>query len=421
MTKSASIWQPDSSHDILHEFIGGASLRQGAPFSEPQIKLSKSVRAARNGLLKSLFRPSKAKPALIEQADVWAVSMTQNQSESLAPVVESYGPRSHHLVVLDPLAYWGRPLALTALRELRRAAKDLSRLDADTLALVADLPMLLALSRAEARLIIQKAKLAGVSCILFGNDHSPRNRALIATLKNTDIQSVYLQHAAVGGVERPLDMDVAFLQGQHSAEVYQSLGPVEADVRLIGAPKIDVVRRKLKNTNVSPRPLKIGLFPGLFDDVDFVKRAAAEVRVTFPDHLLLLRPHPRDNRQEWNDIEFVALSLSREQDALQTLCECDLVVFDNSNIGLEAAALGIPVVRASFQTHRVDQYKLEATGLFDDCTALPGQVSAIAQRALLKDVRPDEKVLDYLFEGHSTGKMDSDRVAATAIRQLLGR
>lgn len=424
MTANSSIKpqpEPGSVQDILHEFLSGASVRPGAPFSDPHVCLIQATRSATRTLRRAVFglKPSRVQ---MTRGGVWAFSATQNQSEAVDPVVNAMNGGGHstldHALILDPMKTWGSQLARAALKRLPDATARLSELDEEAFALVADLPELLAIAMGEADCFQRMATHDRPGALLITNDHSPRNRAILAAARQMGISTAYLQHAAVGGIERPLDMDLALLQGRHSLDIYRSIGPVSARIELIGAPKIDVARRaRIARTDSDERFV---LFPGLFDDIARVQEIARPLRAAFPDAVIFVRRHPRDDRTDWSEwsSEVATLLPQDECPAMDILITCDLAIFDDSNVGLEAAALGVPVLCAPFKSMSRDQYGLSSTGVFDACKTDGADVVSMA-RAVLKGIAvPDKDALDYIFESLSSGLGDADKTAAGYLRKL---
>lgn len=412
-----------SVDDILHEFLSGASVRPGAPFGNPHAQLSKDTKITERKLRRAAFRLNPSKVPMTA-GRVWAFSTTHNQAETIDPVAAIMNagaqPALDHALLIDPMSGWGGSLARAALRRLPDATAQLSALCDDDLSRVADLTKLLATTFGEADCFRRMAARKRPSAVLITNDHSPRNRAIFAAAQDMGIPTAYLQHAAVGGIERALTMDLALLQGRHSLEIYRSIGPVEARIELIGAPKIDVARRA--RIPQSTDKTRLIIFPGLFDDFNRVEQIARSLRSAFPKAVIQLRRHPRDYRDQWvrwpQDV--AQLLKHGQQTTMETLITCDLAVVDDSNVGLEAAALGVPVLCAPFKDEQSDQYGLAGTGIFEACKTDGTDVADVARAVLAGQAGPDETVLNYVFEGLSSRPPQADHRAARAMLALAG-
>jgi hypothetical protein len=410
---------PGSVRDILHEFLSGASLRTGAPFEDPIATLARSTRRAHIAFFRAALS-LRPRPVAARAGTIWAYATTGNQTESLAPVLSELGTEADALSLPDPLPGWGRALAWRTLRCLSQAKTALTRLPHSELAKVADMIDVYALALAEAQLFTEAARRNPPAAVLIANDHSPRNRAILAAAQAAGLPTAYLQHAAVGGIECPLNMDLAFLHGQHSLDIYSAIGPVTAEVCLVGSPKIDVARRDaLSRTKTSP--FSIGVFPGLFDHPNRVGDVVAELREGFPKATFALRRHPRDARAGWDNL-MAEQDLSNALNALhimEALQACDLVIFDDSNVGLEAAALCVPVLRTTLKEMPSDQYALSGTKLFTQCEAALGALVPTAQAALDGRAQPDAIVLDQVFSDWSKGEAQADKLIAERLRAFL--
>jgi hypothetical protein len=258
----------------------------------------------------------------------------------------------------------------------------------------------------EHRLHAGRLTAAKTRAIVVANDHSPRPRALLLAAIAAGVRTIYIQHAAVGGFESPIIADRSLLQGVDSADKYLAQGrrTGACELYLVGLLKAAEIRRE--RAAVSPR--RIGVCPGLNDDIDGVAARMSELsrRVDPDDGGLVLRPHPRDERfGRWRAAcrpRAIAFSDSRTEPTAAFLADVGFLFSGDSNIALEAIAAGCPAYLLEASGEYADQYGAIAAGLFQPPPAEGPERLRVEAGALARYAQPtvlsDDGVLDVCAE-----------------------
>lgn len=176
--------------------------------------------------------------------------------------------------------------------------------------------------------------------IVFANDHNADARAMLLAAKATGIKTVYIQHASVTPIFPPLQFDLNLLEGQDALDKYKQCGPITSRVELVGMPKADSFA-KFRNRSQSIN--RIGIGCNLMDSTEEIVHVAKQLARDFPEVEIILRPHPRDNRNFQNLIQGpnISFSNSRQESTFDFLKEIDVLLSGNSGIHLEAVLLNV--------------------------------------------------------------------------------
>ena len=198
--------------------------------------------------------------------------------------------------------------------------------------------------------ILKKGK---PKALIFANDHTIKIRGLIIAAKILNIPTIYLQHASVSESFPPLEFDLSLLEGQDAKNKYESIGPVNGIIRLIGMPRYDMHYESIKEDHGSVS--NIGFCLNLEDDPKEISQVISEISQQFPDKNIIARPHPRDNRN-FSIPDKVRLSDSKIENIFEFLNSCDAIIAGDTSSHLEAALLNIPSI----------YFKMSSKNTFDD-------------------------------------------------------
>jgi hypothetical protein len=178
---------------------------------------------------------------------------------------------------------------------------------------------------------------ATTDVLVVASQHSTITRAAVLVARHRGIASVYVPHAPMGVNRQYADLptDYAGLRGDAEVEVYQRLG-VRGDLAVVGDPAVPASEGVARRTNdvlfaVSPH-----------GDRE-LRRQLAEVLQVVPGVTVVLHPSMGRIPQPYHGVVKTApgptqLHLLR---GARALLQC------RSGTGLEALALGIPVVEMS--------------------------------------------------------------------------
>lgn len=218
------------------------------------------------------------------------------------------------------------------------------------------------------------------TCVLFTNDHTPWHRIGIHVANELDVETMYLQHAAVSEYFPPLIVNRALLEGEDSWEKYKKIGydKEAVEVSLVGIPKLDEYSvRTAQNTG---RKL-MGLATNMFDPIEEVSILCEELLALGYD--VVVRPHPRDNREYPEKV-----SVNRESSSLPFLDKVDFLIAGSSSIQLDAAMMSVPAVCYNLGEGPIDYYKFVEAGLVKSVTS-----ASEAIRVLENWTMPEERVI----------------------------
>ncbi|WP_161891081.1 glycosyltransferase family protein [Pontibacter russatus] len=195
------------------------------------------------------------------------------------------------------------------------------------------------------------------SAVVFANDHNADARAMLLAAGSLGIKTVYIQHASVSTLFPPLSFDLNLLEGQDSLDKYRQCGAISGRVELVGMPKADLYI-PYRNTSTSIRTIGIGC--NVMDELDEIEKLLQVLSAGFPDLAIILRPHPRDNRNFARLSAIgsnIRLSDSRAVATFDYLRQVDAQVSATSGIHLEAVLLNVWSIFYDFSpNHKIEDY-----------------------------------------------------------------
>lgn len=181
--------------------------------------------------------------------------------------------------------------------------------------------------------------------ILFTNDQTPINRAIILAARSLNIKTGYIQHASVRDDFGELLMDYAFLDGQDTIDKYTANGNrFQTQIHLIGMPKIS----KYLHLRSDPKKIEtIGIAYNITDDLNEIRALATILQQA--NFRILIRPHPKDHRL-FKPMKNVIVDNPVENNAFDFLNKVDALIAGESAIHLESILINKPSYQYNFNT-----------------------------------------------------------------------
>ncbi|MFC3801233.1 hypothetical protein [Cohnella sp. GCM10012308] len=200
-----------------------------------------------------------------------------------------------------------------------------------------------------------------VSCILVGTTEDLTSRALALAGGKLGIPSVCMQHGVIMGEEAflPVFATVQAVYGKYEADWYAARGVPRESVRIAGHPRYDDIFTKVrdrKQRSVSEEHARSQQTRILMVTQPATNRPLwiAAVRLLLArlgSARIRIRPHPWEIKKGLlSEYEALAAELQAvelvpaETDLYDELSDIDLVIVENSTVGLEAMLSGKPVL-----------------------------------------------------------------------------
>lgn len=197
--------------------------------------------------------------------------------------------------------------------------------------------------------VLKKSK---PKAIIFSNDHSVEQRALLCAARELNIKTIYLQHASVSEYFPPLEFSLSLLEGEDALNKYKQIAPINGQVKLIGMPKFDQFlthRVKIKKLK------KIGICFNPNDQIEDVKSVADYLDDYLEEEIkIMIRPHPADQR--YLSVFNQELSDSKKEPVFGFLSRVDSIIAGDSSIHLEAAMLNRYPIYYNFSENKFKDY-----------------------------------------------------------------
>ena len=203
--------------------------------------------------------------------------------------------------------------------------------------------------------------------LIVSNDHLVHTRTLVKCAHDCGVSSIYIQHASVSSIYPfpNLNFTYALLEGMDSVIKYDSYGPSNSRVFLIGNPKFDTYFSLIS----SRKSVKtVGVAFNLLDNEEKVQQLLNQLR-SVKEWRLIVRPHPGDNRFERLQSNFhsseIVFSNARKQSSIDFLANLDVLIAGDSNIVLESILLNVYTIRFGLADNFTDQYGFVQNGLIE--------------------------------------------------------
>ena len=184
--------------------------------------------------------------------------------------------------------------------------------------------------------------------VVVSNDHVANTRIIAFVCKYIGAKSIYIQHASITQQFPSLIFDYALLEGRDALDKYLQIGNIDSEVFLIGTLK----ESEPENICVKNKIDKIGVCFNLVDDLSLVEDLIVEALKLFNSKNIILRPHPKDDRDYFtNRMKSkydIGISNSREQISIEFLKQVECIIASESNIHLEATLQNIVPIYYKF-------------------------------------------------------------------------
>lgn len=242
--------------------------------------------------------------------------------------------------------------------------------------------------------------------VVLSNDHRPLPRSMALAARTLGIPTVFIPHAGVMEGLPPLAFDYAFLDGHHACSKYLSFGPSTTIVFLGGNCKLDPLLQGVEKQQAS-----ILVSPSFGDNCDMIARLLVALKEAGLSHLVTIRPHPRDENNEF----YAAFARQHDfyySDAARISSESDLrraefVICGDSNIILEARFAGCRVIVFIAGQQLLDRYGYVADGLPDFITDDVADIIHYFMSRFDLDHEPNAQLVNFIgtlgthWHGHS--------------------
>ena len=137
---------------------------------------------------------------------------------------------------------------------------------------------------------------------------------------------------------------------------------------------------------------------------DYFVESIPWLSTNFPDHTIIVRPHPSENDTRWHQLleKFPNVKVDKKGNVLEWIVASDVVIHSNCTTGIEAYLLGVPVIA----------YRPELSEMYE--TYLPNSVSKnIFTFGELQDV-----MNDIIVDGESNKYVDDEDVKKVASQYI---
>lgn len=247
-----------------------------------------------------------------------------------------------------------------------------------------------------------------VSCILVGTTEDLTSRALALAGGKLGIPSICLQHGVIMGEEAflPVFATIQAVYGKYEADWYAARGVTSEAVKICGHPRYDAIFTRVRDRPTKKVSKQKGsMLEGSVQDgatqpgVNLLMatqpatnrplwvEAIRLLTTKLPNARILIRPHPWEIKKGLlAEYEALAAKLAAvevvpaEADLYELLDEVDLVVVENSTVGLEAMLSGKPVL--IFRNPKEKKDYPYYNGMAPYITTDPQELSELAVRAL---------------------------------------
>lgn len=215
----------------------------------------------------------------------------------------------------------------------------------------------------QCRLMLKKHK---PKVLVVSNDHNMMPRTFVKAAKDVEINTVYIQHAAVSDIFQfpPLNFDYSLLEGEDTLDKYNSFGRSSSRVFLVGMPKLD---KYFKDINNRASVQTIGICTNALDDLVSVESVCEKLCGKFSNINFVLRHHPAERQKKKYEALCARLGILYSNPlhagAFAFLQNVDLIIAGDSTIILEAMLLNVEPIRYSFSDKVTDQYGFIRDGL----------------------------------------------------------
>ena len=181
--------------------------------------------------------------------------------------------------------------------------------------------------------------------VVMANDHLPLNRCLMREANKRNIQTIYVQHAAITDKFPPLAFSYSLLDGEDSFKKYDSKSGTSGHIYLTGGIRFDRIKDYPKKRTDK---LVVGVAINLVDSERIVKETCMSINHWLGSNgYIVLRPHPQMKLDYWNNWcseNNILLSNARDEFSFAFISRISLLVANQSSIHLDAAMCRTPSI-----------------------------------------------------------------------------
>lgn len=211
---------------------------------------------------------------------------------------------------------------------------------------------------------------AQIKRVILASDISPLMRSFILACRDSNVITAYIQHASVTDKFPPLITTYAFLDGEDAFEKYRLNKRISSDVYLIGGARFDLAKPSTEEVNKKV----IGIALTMRDEKDCWEKLVKSIRKTFPDHKIVLRPHPRMEKgiiKQFCDSTQIEYSDPLIENSFSFLVHIGILIANETSTHLDAMIMHRPTVLYSGLSSLGlrDHYGMIKKGLLKHCSS----------------------------------------------------
>lgn len=184
--------------------------------------------------------------------------------------------------------------------------------------------------------------------VVVANQHSPGPRALLAAAIVAKVPTLYFPHAplSTSPAYRDLPVTLAGLRGDYEVQTYGGYGATSSRLVSVGDPTLPATSESVQRPVSSPVSV-LALSPLPRTELESIIRFVARAQL----HSVVVCPHPSSNLAALRPLLPQDWRLATEPTLSVLQRGARLVMQQSSGVGLEALALGLPVVEISLPGH----------------------------------------------------------------------
>ncbi len=206
-----------------------------------------------------------------------------------------------------------------------------------------------------------------ISNLFLANDHVTYMRALLMACNDSNVQTIYVQHAAVTEKFPPLISTYSFLDGQDSLDKYTTNNKlIKSKVYVVGGTRFDLAKPKDVQNND-----RLGIALTRSDEKPLWEVLISSLKKNY-DKEIVLRPHPRmdlESIKEYCNNNSVIFSDPSKEDSFSFLNNISVLIANETSTHLDAMLMHRPSVLYTglSSTGLRDHYGMVQKGLLKYC------------------------------------------------------
>ncbi len=214
----------------------------------------------------------------------------------------------------------------------------------------------LSLFLASVKIFSHYLKETGVQKVILTNDHNLQPLALLLTAKRKQVKSYYIQHASVSPAFPKLLPDVSLLEGQQAIDVYDQIGNLSREIKLVGIARLDGVlafRKAIRNSGIT-----VGFCLKPYYSAELIKEMIQAISRSTAVSKIILRPHPGNSATFYDYLsQFnVAISNAKKERPHEFIKQIDVMISGESSIILEASLMKTQTIYIDDKIAQLDLY-----------------------------------------------------------------